>query len=532
MSGGRQSGPAMRGPRGIKGGPKAKNPIQTLKRILGIVLKGYPVHCVFVVIGIVVSVLANVRGSLFLRTLIDDYITPMIGVPSPDFGPLFKALSTMALIYLVGVGSTYLYNRLMVVVSQGSLKKIRDQVFEHMETLSIPFFDTHAHGDLMSIYTNDTDTLRQMISQSIPQLLSSSITIVSVFVSMLMLSPILTVLVLLMVFIMAQVTKKIGGQSGRYFMAQQRDIGIVNGYIEEMMDGQKVVKVFCHEEEAKARFKELNDQLFDSASNANVFANILMPVMANIGNINYVLTTIVGALLAIGNVGGLTLGGLASFLQLTRSFNQPVTQIAQQFNSIIMALAGAERVFGLLDEPSEQDNGYVTLVNVRRENGELKEVPERTGLWAWKHPHHDGTLTYTELKGEVVMDGVDFGYTEDKIVLHDIRLYAKPGQKVAFVGATGAGKTTITNLINRFYDIQDGKIRYDGININKIKKPDLRRSLGMVLQDSHLFTGTVADNIRYGKLDASDTEVKGAAMLSGADTFIRHLPDGYNTMLA
>ena len=504
MSGGRQSGPAMRGPRGIKGGPKAKNPIQTLKRILGIVLKGYPVHCVFVVIGIVVSVLANVRGSLFLRTLIDDYITPMIGVPSPDFGPLFKALSTMALIYLVGVGSTYLYNRLMVVVSQGSLKKIRDQVFEHMETLSIPFFDTHAHGDLMSIYTNDTDTLRQMISQSIPQLLSSSITIVSVFVSMLMLSPILTVLVLLMVFIMAQVTKKIGGQSGRYFMAQQRDIGIVNGYIEEMMDGQKVVKVFCHEEEAKARFKELNDQLFDSASNANVFANILMPVMANIGNINYVLTTIVGALLAIGNVGGLTLGGLASFLQLTRSFNQPVTQIAQQFNSIIMALAGAERVFGLLDEPSEQDNGYVTLVNVRRENGELKEVPERTGLWAWKHPHHDGTLTYTELKGEVVMDGVDFGYTEDKIVLHDIRLY----------------------------DIQDGKIRYDGININKIKKPDLRRSLGMVLQDSHLFTGTVADNIRYGKLDASDTEVKGAAMLSGADTFIRHLPDGYNTMLS
>ena len=527
MSGGRQSGPAMRGPRGIKGGPKAKNPIQTLKRILGIVLKGYPVHCVFVVIGIVVSVLANVRGSLFLRTLIDDYITPMIGIPSPDFGPLFKALSTMALIYLVGVGSTYLYNRLMVVVSQGSLKKIRDQVFEHMETLSIPFFDTHAHGDLMSIYTNDTDTLRQMISQSIPQLLSSSITIVSVFVSMLILSPILTVLVLLMVFIMAQVTKKIGGQSGRYFMAQQRDIGIVNGYIEEMMDGQKVVKVFCHEEEAKARFKELNDQLFDSASNANVFANILMPVMANIGNINYVLTTIVGALLAIGNVGG-----LASFLQLTRSFNQPVTQIAQQFNSIIMALAGAERVFGLLDEPSEQDNGYVTLVNVRREDGELKEVPERTGLWAWKHPHHDGTLTYTELKGEVVMDGVDFGYTEDKIVLHDIRLYAKPGQKVAFVGATGAGKTTITNLINRFYDIQDGKIRYDGININKIKKPDLRRSLGMVLQDSHLFTGTVADNIRYGKLDASDTEVKGAAMLSGADTFIRHLPDGYNTMLS
>ncbi len=532
MSGNRQSGPGMHGPRGIKGGPKAKNPAQTLKRILGIVLKGYPVHCLFVIIGIIVSVLANVRGSLFLQTLIDGYITPMIGMDSPDFGPLFGALATMALIYLVGVCSTYLYNRLMVVVAQGSLKKIRDQVFEHMETLPIPYFDTHAHGDLMSIYTNDTDTLRQMISQSIPQLLSSSITIVSVFISMLILSPILTILVVLMVFVMTQVTKKIGGQSGRYFVAQQRDIGIVNGYIEEMMDGQKVVKVFCHEEEAKARFKELNDQLFDSASNANIFANILMPVMANIGNINYVLTTIVGALLAIGNVGGLTLGGLASFLQLTRSFNQPVTQIAQQFNSIIMALAGAERVFSLMDEPSEKDDGYVTLVNARWENGQLVEVPERTGVWAWKHPHHDGTLTYTELKGEVVMDGVDFGYTEEKIVLHDIRLYANPGQKVAFVGATGAGKTTITNLINRFYDIQDGKIRYDGININKIKKPDLRRSLGMVLQDSHLFTGTVADNIRYGKLDATDTEVKGAAMLSGADTFIRHLPDGYNTMIS
>ena len=353
----KQSGPAMRGPRGIKGGPKAKNPVQTLKRILKIVVKGYPVHCVFVVIGIVVSVLANVRGSLFLQTLIDDYITPMIGVEAPNFAPLFKALSTMALIYLVGVCSTYLYNRLMVVVAQGSLKKIRDQVFEHMETLSIPFFDTHPHGDLMSIYTNDTDTLRQMISQSIPQLLSSSITIVSVFVSMLMLSPILTALVVLMVFVMAQVTKKIGGQSGRYFVAQQRDLGIVNAYIEEMMDGQKVVKVFCHEEEAKERFKKLNDQLFDSASNANVFANILMPVMANIGNINYVLTTIVGALLAIGNVGGLTLGGLASFLQLTRSFNQPVTQIAQQFNSIIMALAGAERVFALMDEPLRRTTG-------------------------------------------------------------------------------------------------------------------------------------------------------------------------------
>ena len=383
----------------------------------------------------------------------------------------------------------------------------------------------------MSIYTNDTDTLRQMISQSIPQLLSSAITIVSVFASMVYLSPILTLMIIAMVFVMTNVIKKIGGQSGRYFMAQQQDLGKVNGYIEEMMDGQKVVKVFCHEEEAKEKFKELNDKLFDSASNANIYANVLMPIMGNIGNINYVLTTIVGSLMAIGGIGGLTLGGLASFLQLTRSFNQPIAQIAQQFNSIIMALAGAERIFNLMDEPSEQDGGYVTLVNARYEGDKLVEVPERTGIWAWKHPHHDGTITYTELKGDVVMDGVDFGYTPEKTVLHDIKLYAKPGQKVAFVGATGAGKTTITNLINRFYDIQDGKIRYDGININKIKKQDLRRSLGMVLQDSHLFTGTVADNIRYGKLDATDSEVKGAAMLAGADSFIRHLPQGYDTML-
>ena len=437
----------------------------------------------------------------------------------------------MAVIYLVGVLSNYMYNRLMIQISEGSLKKVRDGLFDHMETLSIPFFDTHTHGDLMSIYTNDTDTLRQMISQSIPQLLSSAITIVSVFASMVYLSPILTLMIVVMVFVMTQVIKKIGGQSGRYFMAQQQDLGKVNGYIEEMMDGQKVVKVFCHEDEAKEKFKELNDKLFDSASNANVYANVLMPIMGNIGNINYVLTTILGSLLAIGGIGGLTLGGLASFLQLTRSFNQPITQIAQQFNSIIMALAGAERIFDLMDEPSEEDHGYVTLVNARYEDGQLVEVPERTGTWAWKHPHHDGTITYTELKDDVVMDGVDFGYTPDKTVLHDIKLYAKPGQKVAFVGATGAGKTTITNLINRFYDIQDGKIRYDGININKIKKQDLRRSLGMVLQDSHLFTGTVADNIRYGKLDATDSEVKGAAMLAGADSFIKHLPQGYDTML-
>ena len=525
----RPGGPG--GPRGMRKGPKAKNPMKTLKRIFAIIVKGYPIQCVLVIIGIVVGVLANVYGSLFLQSLIDDYITPLVGSSAPDFTPLLKALATMAAIYLVGVVSNYLYNRLMIYISEGSLKKVRDGLFDHMETLAIPYFDTHTHGDLMSIYTNDTDTLRQMISQSIPQLLSSAITIVSVFASMVYLSPILTLMIVAMVFVMTNVIKKIGGQSGRYFMAQQQDLGKVNGYIEEMMDGQKVVKVFCHEEEAKAKFKELNDKLFDSASNANVYANVLMPIMGNIGNINYVLTTIVGSLLAIGGIGGLTLGGLASFLQLTRSFNQPITQIAQQFNSIIMALAGAERIFNLMDEPSEQDGGYVTLVNARYEGDKLVEVPERTGIWAWKHPHHDGTITYTELKGDVVMDGVDFGYTPEKTVLHDIKLYAKPGQKVAFVGATGAGKTTITNLINRFYDIQDGKIRYDGININKIKKQDLRRSLGMVLQDSHLFTGTVADNIRYGKLDATDSEVKGAAMLAGADSFIRHLPQGYDTML-
>lgn len=525
----RPGGPG--GPRGMRKGPKAKNPIKTLKRIFAIIVKGYPIQCVLVIIGIIVGVLANVYGSLFLQSLIDDYITPLVGSSAPDFTPLLKALATMAVIYLVGVVSNYMYNRLMIYISEGSLKKVRDGLFDHMETLAIPYFDTHTHGDLMSIYTNDTDTLRQMISQSIPQLLSSAITIVSVFASMVYLSPILTLMIVAMVFVMTNVIKKIGGQSGRYFMAQQQDLGKVNGYIEEMMDGQRVVKVFCHEEEAKAKFKELNDKLFDSASNANVYANVLMPVMGNIGNINYVLTTIVGSLLAIGGIGGLTLGGLASFLQLTRSFNQPIAQIAQQFNSIIMALAGAERIFNLMDEPSEQDGGYVTLVNARYEGDKLVEVPERTGIWAWKHPHHDGTITYTELKGDVVMDGVDFGYTPEKTVLHDIKLYAKPGQKVAFVGATGAGKTTITNLINRFYDIQDGKIRYDGININKIKKQDLRRSLGMVLQDSHLFTGTVADNIRYGKLDATDSEVKGAAMLAGADSFIRHLPQGYDTML-
>ncbi len=525
---------AMKGPRGMRGrgGPKARNPRKTLKRVLGIVMKEYSIQCVIVLLGILLGVFANVRGTLFLQTLIDDYITPMIGAENPDFAPLFKALSTMALIYLVGVGSTYLYNRVMIKVSQGTLKRIRDELFTHMETLSIPYFDRHSHGDIMSIYTNDTDTLRQLISQSIPQLISSGITIVSVFFSMLYLSPILTMLVLFMVFIMIRVTGKIGGQSGRYFMAQQKDLGAVNGYIEEMMECQKVVKVFCHEDEARERFGKLNDQLLDSARNANIYANILMPIMSNIGNLSYVLTAMVGALVAIKGIGGLTLGGLASFLQLNKSFSQPIAQVAQQFNAIIMALAGAERIFDLMDEEPEQDEGYVTLVNARVDDqGNITESDQRTGFWAWKHPHRDGTLTYRLLKGHVVMDGVDFGYTDEKMVLHDIKLFAEPGQKIAFVGATGAGKTTITNLINRFYDIQDGKIRYDGININKIRKTDLRRSLGMVLQDTHLFTGTVAENIRYGKLDATDSEVKGAAMLAGADTFIRHLPEGYDTML-
>lgn len=527
------SRPGPGGPRGAhRGGPSAKNPGKTFARIMGIVLKRYPVQCFIVLVSIFGSVFANVQGSLFLQSLIDDYITPMIGMENPNFGPLLGAIATMALIYVVGVCCTYLYNRLMLHVTQGTLRDIRDQLFEHMEELAIPYFDQHAHGDIMSIYTNDTDTLRQMINQSIPSLISSSVTIVSVFISMLRLSPLLTLSVIVMMVVMVFFIGKIGGKSGKYFMAQQRDLGAVNGYIEEMMEGQKVVKVFCHEEEAKEQFARLNDQLLDSASNANIYANILMPIMGNLGYINYVLTAILGAVLAIDGVGGLTLGSLAAFLQLNKSFSQPITQVSQQFNSIVMALAGAERIFQLMDAEPEQDNGYVTLVNARfNDAGELEECEERTGIWAWKHPHQDGTLTYTQLQGDVVMDGVDFGYTDEKIVLHDIKLYAKPGQKVAFVGATGAGKTTITNLINRFYDIQDGKIRYDGININKIRKSDLRRSLGMVLQDTHLFTGTVADNIRYGKLDATDEEVRGAAILAGADTFIRHLPQGYDTML-
>ena len=515
-------------------GRGSKNPGKTLMRLLSYVWNYYKVECVFVAIGIAVSSLAAVAGNLFIKNLIDDYIMPFLSENNPSFAPLVRALLIMAGIYYIGTFATFLYARLMVNVTQGTLKRIRDDMFTHMERLPIKYFDTHAHGDIMSCYTNDTDTLRQMISQSIPQMLSSVITIVSTFISMIVLSIPLTLLIIVMVAVMVGVVRKIGSQSGKYFIRQQKDLGVLNGYIEEMMEGQKVVKVFCHEEETKKKFYELNDGLFDSAKNANIYANILMPVMANLGNIYYVITLAVGSILAINGVGGLTLGALASFLQLTRSFNMPITQVSQQFNSIIMALAGAERVFDLLDEPVEEDHGYVTLVNaVEEPDGTLKESPVRTGIWAWKHPHQaDGTITYEKLQGDVVFNGVDFGYTDDKIVLHDIKMYAKPGQKVAFVGATGAGKTTITNLINRFYDIQDGKIRYDGININKIKKPDLRRSLGMVLQDTHLFTGTVADNIRYGKLDATDEEVIAAAKLANAHYFITKLPQGYDTVLS
>lgn len=520
--------------RGMRGGRGSRNPGKTLKRLLSYIWADYKIHCLVVLISIIISSLTGVIGNLFLKNLIDDYITPFLQESNPSLAPLLHALLVMACIYYAGTVSTFIYARVMINVTQGTLKKIRDEMFVHMERLPIKYFDTHAHGDIMSCYTNDTDTLRQMISQSIPQIISSSITIVSTFVSMLVLSVPLTGLIVVMVIVMLGAVRGIGGKSSMYFIRQQKSLGAVNGYIEEMMEGQKVVKVFCHEEESREKFNVLNDELFESAKNANTFANILMPVMANLGNINYVLTLALGSILAINGIGGLTLGALASFLQLTRSFNMPITQVSQQFNSIIMALAGAERIFDLLDEPEEVDNGYVTLVNVTEEpDGTLKESEKRTGIWAWKHPHKaEGTVTYQKLEGDVVLDGVDFGYTDDKIVLHDIKMYANPGQKIAFVGATGAGKTTITNLINRFYDIQDGKIRYDGININKIKKPDLRRSLGIVLQDTHLFTGTIADNIRYGKLDATDEEVVAAAKLANAHYFITKLPKGYDTMLS
>lgn len=511
---------------------RSGNAGKTMKRLLIYIIREYKLQFFMVAVCILISSLAGVIGTLFLKTLIDDYITPLLGVDVPNFIPLLKMLGVMAIVYYIGVISTYVYSRIMVFISQGTLKKIRDNLFSHMETLPIPFFDQNAHGDLMSLYTNDTDTLRQMISQSLPQLLSSIVTVISVFISMLVLNIPLAALSVSVVIIMFQVTKKVGGKSGKFFGAQQKDLGIVNGYIEEMMEGQKVVKVFCYEKEAQIKFDELNNKLFNSANNANIFANILMPIMMNLGYLSYVLTAVVGSVLAIKGLGGFTLGALASFLQLTRSFNMPITQMSQQFNSVIMALAGAERIFKMMDEKAEEDDGYVKLVNVSLdEKGNIVEAKKRTGMWAWKHPHEDGSVSYTELLGDVVFEEVDFGYTTEKMVLHDINLFAKPGQKVAFVGSTGAGKTTITNLINRFYPIIDGKIRYDGININKIHKSDLRQSLGIVLQDTHLFTGTVADNIRYGKLDATEEDVIEAAKLANADGFIRHLPKGYDTML-
>ena len=521
-----------RGGAAFRSGPMVENPGKMLKRLLAYIVKNYRIHIILVVIGIVVSVLANVQGTMFTKTLIDQYILPLLKSEAPDFHPLAMAILRVACFYAIGVGCTYTYNRLMIYVSQGTLRNLRNEMFERMETLPVKYFDTHAHGDIMSIYTNDIDTLRQMISQSIPQLISSVITIISVLVSMIILNVPLTIVTLFMVGVMLVASKNLAGLSGKYFMEQQKNLGIVNGYIEEMMEGQKVVKVFCHEEESLSKFNELNDQVFESANNANKFANVLMPTCAQIGNISYVLCAIVGGVLAVNGIGGFTLGGLASFLTFNKSFSQPINQVSQQFNSIVMALAGAKRIFDLLDEKSEVDEGYVTLVNVKEENGKLVESQKRTGRWAWKHYHKaTGTTDYIELKGDIVLDGVDFGYRDDKIVLHDVRMYAKPGQKIAFVGSTGAGKTTITNLLNRFYDIQDGKIRYDGININKIKKGDLRRSMGIVLQDTNLFTTTVMENIRYGKLDATDEEVIAAARLANADGFIRRLPDGYQTML-
>lgn len=522
--------PGPRGPRGPK--PKIKNPGKLFARLMGFIFKKYLPACIIVVICIFVSVLANVQGTMFTKNLIDDYIVPLLKTGSPDYGPLLAAMGRVAVFYGIGVISTFAYSKIMIYVSQGTIKSLRVELFSHMLDLPIRYFDSHAHGDIMSIYTNDIDTLRQLISQSLPQILNSAITVVSVFVSMVILNIPLTVLTIVMVIVTTVVTKKFAGFSSRYFLAQQRDLGKVNGFIEEMLNGQKVVKVFTHEQENIEAFDKINDELFESAYNANMYSNMLGPVNAQIGNLSYVLCALAGGVMALSGFGGLTLGKLASFLTFNKSFNMPISQVSQQFNSIIMALAGCDRIFSLLDETPETDEGYVSLVNAKEENGKLTETPEHTGLWAWKHTHQaDGSVDYKKLEGDVVFDDVDFGYVPEKIVLHDVDLFATPGQKIAFVGTTGAGKTTITNLINRFYDIADGKIRYDGININKIKKADLRHSLGIVLQDTHLFTATVMENIRYGKLDATDDEVYAAARLANADTFIRQLPDGYNTVL-
>ncbi|MBQ2896949.1 MAG: ABC transporter ATP-binding protein [Clostridia bacterium] len=525
-------GPMPRGPRGMRGGKKAKNPKKTLKRLFGIIIKENKIRFIGVIIGIIVSSLTGVLGSMFTGILIDDYITPLIGSPNPVFTGLLKAILIMAVIYFIGLSATFIYNRFMVTITQGTLKKVRDDLFSHMQTLPLKYFDSHTHGNIMSHYTNDADTLRQLVSQSIPQMFSSVITITSVFVAMVSRSVYLTIFVLVFIFGMTKIAGKVGRESGKNFAAQQKTLGQINGYMEEMIHGQKVVKVFCHEDEAKEKMDELNELLCDNATKANTFANILMPIMGNLGHLQYVLIAVIGGFFAISGIGTVTVGVIATFLQLSRNFSMTVTQISQQINSVVMALAGAERIFELMDETSETDDGYVTLVNAQTIGETLVETNERTGIWAWKHPHKDGSITYTRLRGDVRFYDVDFGYTDKKIVLHNVSIYASPGQQVAFVGATGAGKTTITNLINRFYDLADGKIRYDDININKIKKSDLRRSLGIVLQDTNLFTGTVMENIRYGKLDATDEEVYAAARLANADGFINMLPDGYNTYLS
>lgn len=530
MAGGPMRGP---GPRGPRNGGKSADPKKSLGKVLRYVMEKYKAECVIVVIGIIISALGILTMTLFMQTLIDQYIMPLMGQADPDFTPLANRLIRLGVVLAAGIISTYAYNRIMVTVSQGTMKRLRVQLFSHMESLPIKYFDTHAHGDIMSVYTNDVDTLRQLISQSIPQTINSVISLVSTLISMIVLDIPLTLVSLLMVGVMMFVTSKMSNLSGKYFMQQQKDLGAVNGYIEEMMEGQKVVKVFCHEEKSMEDFEKLNRQLCDSARNANAVANIIMPINNNLGNISYVLCAIVGGVLALNGFSGLTIGTLVAFLSLNKGFTQPVTQVSQQLGSIIMASAGAERVFNLMEAEPEADDGYVELVRAKEDtDGNITETKERTGMWAWKHPHQaDGSVTYKKLEGKVTFDGVDFGYNDDKMVLHDIKMFAEPGQKLAFVGSTGAGKTTITNLINRFYDIQDGKIRYDDINVNKIKKADLRRSLGIVLQDTHLFTGTVMENIRYGRLDATDEDCKKAAKLANADGFIRRLPNGYDTVL-
>ena len=511
----------------------SKNTAQTAKRLLKYVTETYKLRFFLVFICIFISSGASISVSLSLKFLLDDFIIPLIGQQTPDFAGLYRALGTLACIFVAGVLAAFTYTRLMVYIGQGVLKRIRDDMFEHMQTLPIRYFDQNTTGSIMSLYTNDTDTLRQMISQSIPQALSSFFTIVVTFISMLVLSPALTVLAVLVIVVMLFVSRKIGGNSGKYFVRQQVAVADITGFVEERMNGQRVVKVFNHERKSEEEFDKLHEALFECASQANTFANIMGPVIGNIGNMQFVLTAVLGGFLSVLGVGGITLGVMASYLQFTKSFTQPFMQVAQQFNAIIMALAGAERIFALIDEKPEKDEGYVTLVNARKDaDGVISECKERTGMWAWKHPHGDGSVTYTELTGDVRFENVTFGYDDEKVILHDISLFAKPGQKLAFVGSTGAGKTTITNLINRFYDIQDGKIRYDGINITKIRKDDLRRSLGIVLQDTHLFTGTIRENIRYGKLDATDEEVYAAAKLAHADQFIRMLPQGYDTMLS